>query len=96
MTIDPRFAPPPAFVGPPPLPPRPVHREELGALHVVHLILSIFTAGFWLIIWAMAAMNVSARNEQERKRYERELRQYALAYEDWQRRFHYAYGYVPH
>lgn len=80
----------PPFVGPPPVPPREprVHQPQ----HVVHLILSVLTCGFWLVIWGMAAMNASAANEQERKRYDDEMAKYHLDYDAWQRRYHQVYG----
>lgn len=63
--------------------------------HVLHLLLSVITLGFWLLIWGMAGMNASAANEQERKRYEAEKEQYARDYDAWQFRYHQAYGGPP-
>lgn len=78
------------FVGPPPTPPRePVHHEPM---HLVHLILSVLTAGFWLVIWLLAAMNASGANAQERQRFEREQREYEQRYDEWQRQYHRTYG----
>ena len=81
---------PSAYVGPPPIPPQPPRHH--APQHVVHLILSVLTAGFWLVIWGIAALNAQGANDQERKRYERELQEYATAYDEWQRRYHQAYS----
>jgi hypothetical protein len=83
----------PPFVGPPPTPPTAprVHQPQ----HVVHLILSVLTFGFWLLIWGMAAMNASAANEQERKRYDDEQARYQVAYDEWLRRYHQVYDDDP-
>ena len=34
-----------------------VAKENKGTNHILHLLLSIFTAGLWLIVWLLVAMN---------------------------------------
>lgn len=80
----------PPHVGAPPLPPQPPEHHQ--PQHLVHLILTVLTGGFWLVIWGIAALNAQGANDQERKRYERELAEYGQAYDDWQDRHHMRYA----
>jgi hypothetical protein len=64
------------YVGPPPArPERPARRPTN---HILHLLLSIVTAGFWLIIWAIAAQQTAGINHQA----ERGVRRLATAVRD--------------
>lgn len=57
----------------------------------MHLILSVLTCGFWLLIWGMAAMNASAANDQERKAYDDAMARYQVEYDEWLKRYHQVY-----
>ena len=38
--------------------PRMVEKESLdGAIHVIHAIVSLFTCGFWVLVWLAHAMS---------------------------------------
>lgn len=61
-------------------------------MHLVHLILTLITAGFWVVIWIIAGLNAAGANHQERQRYARELEAYRQEYDQWQQRHHQFYG----
>lgn len=55
---------------PPPLPPRYVETS-----HVLHLVLTILTMGFWAIVWIVMVIANGSTNQQRRSDYEQ---QYAV------------------
>lgn len=66
---------PPALLAP--LPPR--HREPQ---HVVHLLLTLLTAGVWVGAWIVAVLIAKAENAKEDRRYERQAAEYRAAWAD--------------
>jgi hypothetical protein len=84
----------PPFVGPPPQPPREPRITQ--PTHVLHLLLSVFTVGLWLPIWALVALDASKTTRYEHERYEQEQVEYRAAYDAWQYRHHQVYGFVPY
>jgi hypothetical protein len=83
----------PNYVGPPPARPTPPRDEQ--PMHVLHLLLTIITAGFWVLIWILVGVNTAANNRANRARYQEDLADWKIAYDEWQRRYHAMYGTVP-
>jgi uncharacterized membrane protein len=66
------------FPGPPPH--RPIEPRYRSTTHLLHLILTILTFGFWAFVWVVVVLVVNGTNaskraghEQAMARYEREL-----------------------
>lgn len=65
-------------------PPPPLEPSYYRCAHVVHAVMSFFTFGFWLIIWALAAAQTESYNRQRRANYERAYREWQDEYRRWQ------------
>ena len=63
--------------------------------HVLHLLLTVFTAGLWAPVWLLIGVNASSADKHERQRYAEQMAMYRQAYDDWQRRYHQVYGVAP-
>lgn len=67
---------------PPPVP--PIQPTYSSCNHVLHLILSVLTLGFWLLIWPCVYIAVTVSNNSKRKQYEEDLKAYNRDYWQWQ------------
>lgn len=83
----------PNYVGPPPVRPEPPRDEQPA--HILHLLLSIITGGIWILVWVLIGVNTSANNRAQRDRYESDLADWRIAYDQWQRRYHDVYATPP-
>lgn len=81
------------YVGPPPVRPEPSRPRQTN--HILHLLLSILTAGFWLVIWGIAAQQTAGINHQAQLRYREDLERWKLEYDAWQRRYALVYRLPP-
>jgi hypothetical protein len=70
--------PPP---GPPPLPPPPL--ELLRTSHILHLLLSIVTAGLWVFAWAFLAITNDNENRRRRKAHAAAVEAHRQAHWAW-------------
>jgi hypothetical protein len=73
------------YVGPPPARPEPPLPRQTN--HILHLLLSIITAGFWLIIWAIAAQQTAGLNHQAEREYKEDLERWKQEYDAGQQRY---------
>lgn len=83
----------PNYVGPPPRRPDPPTDEQPA--HVLHLLLTLLTAGFWVIVWILLGLNANANNRVNRARYADDVAEWQVRYDKWQRRYHDVYGTPP-
>ncbi|HLU55795.1 MAG TPA: hypothetical protein VKZ81_10060 [Pseudonocardia sp.] len=81
------------YVGPPPVRPEPPRPRQTN--HILHLLLSILTAGFWLVIWGIAAQQTAGINHQAQLRYREDLERWKLEYDAWQRWYALVYRLPP-
>jgi hypothetical protein len=81
------------YVGPPPVRPESPARQQTN--HILHLLLSIVTAGFWIIIWAIAAQQTAALNHQAEREYREDLERWKQEYDAWQQRYVTTYLVAP-
>jgi len=81
------------YVGPPPV--RPELPRDVKPTHILHLLLTIITAGFWVLVWIVVTANMAANNRARRARYRAGLAAWEIAYVEWQHRYHAVYGAPP-
>jgi hypothetical protein len=62
--------------------------------HVLHLVLTLCTAGVWGLGWILVWWTADANNTLEEQRYRREWAAYQVALAEWRWR-HQAYGGPP-
>jgi len=60
-----------------PIPPLEPQIQKMS--HLLHLVLTLLTAGLWLLVWIPLAAGINRANEKERQRYARERAEYQLA-----------------
>lgn len=74
---------PGAAAVPPPVP--PIQPTYSSCNHVLHLILSLLTVGFWAVmVWPWVYIAVTVNNKNKRTRYEEDLKAYNRDYWQWQ------------
>lgn len=68
---------------PAPVPPLPPTRKQVN--HLLHLVLTILTAGAWLVmVWPWYALLVNGNNAASERRYQRAYADYHRQLQQWQ------------
>lgn len=65
-------------------PPPPIEPRYKQTAHIVHALLTLFTAGLWAFIWIIAGATNASNNAGARTAYEREYAEWKKAYWEWQ------------
>lgn len=68
---------------PAPIPPMPPHQKQVN--HLLHLVLTILTAGGWaLMVWPWWTLLVQAVNSSADRRYHRDYTEYHRRLQQWE------------
>lgn len=68
-----------------PAPVPPVLPAQRRTNHVLHLLLTVFTFGFWIFVWPCVAAWNYYQGQQEQEQYQRDLALYHQVRNDWER-----------